>query len=182
VADHIVLVSIDERFRASVSEATLAAIGRRVLEAEEAPPTELSVAVTDDETMRSLNRRYAGEDSATDVLSFSQREGEEIVTPPGDAPPMLGDVVIAYPQALRQALRQGPGQAQGRLPRQAARPSTSSGRADAAVNEEVARLLIHGILHLLGYDHAEPEEERRMRAREEELLGAAGVDPAAGSA
>jgi probable rRNA maturation factor len=162
VAEHVILVSIGEPFAASLSEERLAAIARRVLEAEGAPLAELSVAVTDDETVRSLNRRYAGEDAVTDVLSFSQREGEEFVTPPGAIPP-LGEVIIAYPQALRQA--------KAGLPRQAAaRPSTGSGRAERSVEEEVARLLVHGILHLLGYDHAEPEEERRMRAREEELL------------
>jgi probable rRNA maturation factor len=117
--------------------------------------------VTDDETVRGLNREYAGEDEVTDVLSFSQREGEELVGPPGGVP-ALGEVVIAYPQALRQA--------QDRLSRQAEDPSTGSGRAGASVEEEVTRLLIHGTLHLLGYDHAEPDEERRMRGREEELL------------
>ena len=123
-----------------------------MLEAEDAPPCELSVTVTDDETVRGLNREYAGEDAVTDVLSFSQREGEEFVAAPGSVPP-LGEVVIAYPQATRQAEER-----------------------DRSVEEEVARLLIHGTLHLLGYDHAEAEEERRMRAREEELLGAVQMD------
>jgi len=155
VAEHVILVSIGEPFAASVSEERLELIARRVLEAEGVGAAELSVTVTDDETVRSLNRRYAGEDAVTDVLSFSQREGEEFPAPPGGVP-ALGEVIIAYPQALRQALRQG------------------SGRAVESVEAEVARLLIHGILHLLGYDHAEPEEERRMRAREEELLEATG--------
>jgi probable rRNA maturation factor len=65
--------------------------------------------------------------------------------------PALGEVVIAYPRALRQAEEGG-----------------------RSVEEEVTRLLIHGTLHLLGYDHAEPGEERRMRGREEELLGVIG--------
>ena len=140
---HVVLVSIDEGFAAALSEGRLAAIARRVLEAEQAPACELSIAVTDDETVRALNREYAGEDAVTDVLSFSQREGEEFVAPPEGAP-ALGEVVIAYPQAERQAA--GP------------------------VEREVERLLVHGVLHLLGYDHAEPEEEQRMRAREEALV------------
>ncbi len=121
-----------------------------MLEAEGTPAAELSVTVTDDETVRGLNREYADEDAVTDVLSFSQREGEEFVGAPGSVPP-LGEVVIAYPQATRQAEERG-----------------------RSVEEEVARLLIHGTLHLLGYDHAVAEEERRMRAREEELLGAIG--------
>ncbi len=145
MAEHVILVSIVEPFTASLSEERLAAIARRVLEAESAGAAELSVTVTDDETVRSLNREYAGEDAVTDVLSFSQREGEEFALPPGGVPP-LGEVVIAYPQAFRQASERG-------------RPTDA----------EVARLLIHGILHLLGYDHAEPQEGHRMRAREEEL-------------
>ena len=145
-SDNIILVSIDERFAASVSEERLAAIARRVLEAEDAPACELSIAVTDDETVRSLNREYAGEDAVTDVLSFSQREGEELVPPPEGLPP-LGEVVIAYPQAARQA-----------------------GERRHGADEEVERLLVHGVLHLLGYDHAEPDEARRMRAREEALV------------
>jgi len=143
---HVILVSIDEGFAAALSEERLAAIARRVLEAEDAPACELSVTVTDDETVRSLNREYAGEDEVTDVLSFSQREGEEFVSPPEGAP-QLGEVVIAYPQATRQAAERG-----------------------RAATEEVTRLLVHGVLHLLGYDHAEPEEARRMREREEALV------------
>jgi probable rRNA maturation factor len=144
-SDNIILISIDERFAASVSEERLAASAQRVLEAESTPACELSIAVTDDETVRALNREYAGEDAVTDVLSFSQREGEEFAAPPEGVPP-LGEVVIAYPQAARQAAERGHG-----------------------AEEEVARLLVHGVLHLLGYDHAEPEEASLMRAREEAL-------------
>ena len=144
--DHVILISIEEPFAASLSEERLAATARRALEAEDAPACELSVTVTDDETVRSLNREYAGEDEVTDVLSFSQREGEEFVSPPEGVPP-LGEVIIAYPQAARQAAERG-----------------------GAATEEVTRLLVHGVLHLLGYDHAEPEEARRMREREEALV------------
>ena len=146
MTEHVILVSIAEPFAGSLSEERLAATARRALEAEDAPACELSVTVTDDETVRSLNREYAGEDDVTDVLSFSQREGEEFVSPPEGAP-QLGEVVIAYPQAARQAGERG---------------HTGA--------EEVTRLLVHGVLHLLGYDHAEPEEARRMREREEALV------------
>ncbi|MDP2674183.1 MAG: rRNA maturation RNase YbeY [Dehalococcoidia bacterium] len=143
---HVILVSIAGPFARSLSEERLETVARRVLEAERAPACELSIAVTDDETVRALNRQYAGEDAVTDVLSFSQREGEEFVAPPEGVPP-LGEVVIAYPQAERQAAERGHG-----------------------AEEEVTRLLVHGVLHLLGYDHAEPEEARRMREREEALV------------
>lgn len=132
-----------------MSEGSLESVARRVLEAEGVGAAELSVAVTDDETVRSLNRKYAGEDAVTDVLAFSQGEGEEFAGPPS-AVPLLGEVIIAYPQAARQAKERS-----------------------EAPEAEVARLLVHGILHLLGYDHAEPGQERRMRAREEELVRAA---------
>jgi len=144
LTEYVILVSIAETFVNAVSDERLAAVALRVLEAEGADACELSIAVTDDETVRALNREYAGEDAVTDVLSFSQREGEEFVAPPEGVPP-LGEVVIAYPQAARQAL--------------------------GGVAGEVERLLVHGVLHLLGYDHAEPEEARRMREREEALAG-----------
>ncbi len=156
MAEQIILVSIAQPFVRAASDERLATIAQGVLEAEGTPAAELSVTVTDDETVRGLNREYVGEDAVTDVLSFSQREGEEFVGAPGSVAP-LGEVVIAYPQATRQAEERG-----------------------RSVEEEVARLLIHGTLHLLGYDHAEAEEERRMRAREEELLEAAGAGPSAG--
>ena len=150
MAEHVIPIAIAQPFVNAVSDERLATIALRVLEGEEAPPCEVSVMVTDDETVRGLNREFAGEDAFTDVLSFSQREGEDLVGPPGSVAP-LGEVIIAYPQAARQASERG-----------------------RSVEEEVARLLIHGTLHLLGYDHAEPEEERRMHAREEELLRTSG--------
>ena len=143
--EHVIFVSIAEPFNKSLSEERLADVARRLLEAEGSPACELSIAITDDETVRALNREYAGEDEVTDVLSFSQREGEEFVAPPEGAP-SLGEVVIAYPQAARQTTERGHG-----------------------VEEEVTRLLVHGMLHLLGYDHAEPAEARRMREREDAL-------------
>ncbi len=154
MAEHVIPIAIAQPFVKAVSDERLATIALRVLEAENAPPCELSVTMTDDATVRGLNREYADEDAVTDVLSFSQREGEELTGPPGSVAP-LGEVIIAYPQAARQASERG-----------------------RSVEEEVARLLIHGTLHLLGYDHAEPQEERRMRAREEELVEA--VSPSTG--
>jgi probable rRNA maturation factor len=140
-----VLVSVDEQFETLADDARLQAIAEGVLVAEAQRTAELSVLVTDDETVRRLNREYAGDDASTDVLAFSLREGEEFVSP--DEVQRLGEVIISYPTARRQA-------------EEARRP----------VEDEVEHLLVHGILHLLGYDHAEPEEERVMRARTEELL------------
>ncbi len=140
---------MDEPFAPLVDALSLEALARRVLDAEGVAPAELGVLVTDDETVRRLNREYAGEDAPTDVLSFSLREGEEFASPPGEPAP-LGEVIISWPTADRQAAERG-----------------------APIQDELAHVLVHGVLHLLGYDHAQPEEERRMRSREEQLLGGA---------
>jgi probable rRNA maturation factor len=94
--------------------------------------------------MRSLNRRFRGIDRTTDVLSFSFREGAF-----GDLrPDALGDIVVSVPQAERQARE-----------------------ARHSFVREIEILLIHGLLHLLGYDHERgPSEARRMRRREQQFL------------
>ncbi len=146
-----VLVLIEDSFAGMVDAGWLESLAGGVLAAEGAPDAEVSVVVTDDATIRELNRRYAGEDSVTDVLSFSLQEGEEFAWPAGVQ--QLGEVIISLPTAQRQAQ-------EGGLP----------------LEQEVAHLLVHGLLHLLGHDHAEPEEERRMRQREDVLLRSAGYD------
>ena len=143
---HDVLVTIDEAYEKYVASAALERVARAALEAEGVPTSELGILITDDATIHDLNRRYADENKATDVLSFSLREGEEFVSP--DDTERLGEVIISLDTAKRQA-------------EEAGRP----------LEAEVAHLLVHGILHLLGYDHAEPEEERAMQARERAILG-----------
>jgi probable rRNA maturation factor len=93
--------------------------------------------------MRSLNRRYRGIDRTTDVLSFSQREGQFA----GLRPDILGDIVISVPMAAIQARER-----------------------NHSLSHEIERLLVHGLLHLLGYDHErDPVETRRMRRKEVRL-------------
>ena len=109
---------------------------------------ELSLALVDDREMRDLNRSFRGKDRPTDVLAFAQREGEDM--PAGAPLGLLGDVVLSVPTAERQA---------------AAR--------SIALEGEIATLLVHGILHLLGYDHERsPAEARRMFRRQREVLAA----------
>ncbi len=103
---------------------------------------ELSVLITDDATIHPLNLQWRGKDKPTDVLSFAQREGEVI----GQVE-VLGDVVISLETAARQAAERG---------------------HDTA--REVRVLLVHGICHLLGYDHEEDEEAEEMEALERDLL------------
>jgi probable rRNA maturation factor len=151
VVDHDVLVSIEPAFGKYVTADWLVAVVRLTLEMEKAGACQVSIVITGDEQMLQLNREYAGEDHATDVLSFSLREGEQFVAP--DDTDRLGEVVVSYDTAKRQAAAAG---------------------HDA--DEEVAHLLVHGVLHLLGYDHAVPEEEAKMRARERRVLGELGIE------
>ncbi|MHB8382934.1 MAG: rRNA maturation RNase YbeY [Candidatus Binataceae bacterium] len=116
---------------------------------------ELSVAIVDNAAIRALNREYRGQDRPTDVLSFSQ------VEVPGAPPPdpsallddpatILGDVVISIDTALVQARAQG-----------------------VTARARLRTLLIHGVLHLIGYDHERsPADARRMFAREREIASA----------
>jgi len=108
--------------------------------------TEISVLLTDDKEIAGLNEEYRDTKGPTDVLSFSQVEGDEDFAPDVDEH-LLGDVVISVETAKRQAEEAG-----------------------KSIEEEVDMLLTHGILHLLGYDHAEPEEAEKMFARQAELL------------
>ena len=145
---HEVSILIEPRFRGRLDRAALRRLAVRVLKAEGvAPPAEVDIAVTGDETVRELNRRYLDIDTPTDVLSFGHETATgSFVTPP-DGVRRLGEVVLSYPTAERQARE-----------------------AEHGVQDEAAHLVVHGLLHLLGYDHEEPEDERRMRAREEDLL------------
>ncbi len=115
------------------------------------PDAELSVVLTDDATIHALNRTYRSIDRPTDVLAFAVREALSADVPEGAIPEgVLGDVVISIPQARRQA-------------HDAAR----------SLDDEVAMLLAHGLLHLLGYDHRDRREERRMTAMTDALRSTA---------
>ncbi len=131
-----------------------------VLNREMPEPAELSFVLVSDERIQELNRDWRGYDEPTDVLAFGlsglakpAADGEEFVPFPREPGGMLhlGEVVISLPTAERQAAEHGHG-----------------------VEQELRHLLIHGILHLLGHDHAEPVEEAVMRAKEMELLAAIG--------
>jgi probable rRNA maturation factor len=116
-----------------------------------APEVEVEVVLADAATVRELNRLYRGRDEETDVLSFAASEGAAFPDAPGVAP-SLGEVVIGVSVAELRAKEVG-------LP----------------VAAELAHLLTHGLLHILGYDHEEGEDEAlRMWSREDELLEALG--------
>lgn len=116
--------------------------------------SDMGVTFVGDQRMRRLNRQYRQKDKTTDVLAFAFRDARLPIRARMSVAP-LGDVVIAVPTAIRQA--------------RAARRS---------LGEEMAVLLIHGILHLCGYDHEKNEREaKRMRRRERVLLEQVGIFP-----
>ena len=146
-----IAIFVEEEFRGLVNEGWVRRIAQTVLKAEGvAPPYEVSLVFTDSETVQQLNRDYRGVDEPTDVLAFymlPQKGADSSFALPPDGVTRLGEVIISYPQAAEQAKEQG-----------------------HSPERELALLVIHGILHLLGYDHEEPEEESKMRERERELL------------
>jgi len=117
------------------------------------PHTEVSVVLSDDEYIHQLNRQYRGKDCPTDVLSFALNEGEEpeIIDKPEEI--LLGDIIISLETATRQAEEYG-----------------------HSLERELAYLTVHGILHLLGYDHMTEEEKKKMRQEEEYVLSFLGIN------
>lgn len=133
--------------RLTFDQARLKRSARAILDNVGEASAELGILFVGDQRIRGLNRRYRGKDRATDVLAFALREA---VTPHAAhrTPDMLGDVVISVPTAWRQAVEAG-----------------------HSLNEELTCLLVHGILHLCGYDHERSDKEaRRMHRRERMIL------------
>ncbi len=128
-------------------QARLERLARAILSDVGETSAELGIMFVGDQRMRGLNRRYRGKDRTTDVLGFAMREAFAPRTS-RLTPDMLGDVVISVPTAWRQAKEAG-----------------------RSLDEELAWLLVHGILHLCGYDHERSEKEaRRMHRRERMIL------------
>lgn len=115
--------------------------------AHESAAGDLSVMLSDDEQLQQLNRDYLGIDAATDVLSFPASE-----TNPESGERYLGDILVSVPRASQQAAAAG-----------------------HPLEAEVQLLVVHGVLHLLGYDHAEPQEKRRMWAAQADILDSLGL-------
>ena len=149
-------IQIDPRYEPEAAPELIERAVAATLEAEwVGDAVEVSVLVADDAQLHELNRDYRGVDAPTDVLSFASEEeapgGQAFVRPP-DAPRYLGDIALSYERVVAQAAEYGHSR-----------------------ERELAFLVVHGVLHLLGYDHERgPEDEAAMRAREEavmELLG-----------
>ena len=108
--------------------------------------TEISVLFTDDKFIRTLNNRYRGMDKPTDVLSFSLQEGA-VKSPEIESDKPLGDIIISAETAQRQA-----------------------DTLNHSIEKELTVLLIHGLLHLIGYDHEEDKDYKIMREKESKIL------------
>lgn len=155
-----VTIEIANESGVSVDEADLGAMARHVLDGMRIHPlAELSVLLVDVGTMSDLHERWMGEPGPTDVLAFPMDElrppppGSGRGEPasggePGSVPGLLGDVVLCPEVAGEQA-----------------------GRASHPLRDELELLCTHGILHLLGYDHADPDEHATMFSLQDELLG-----------
>ena len=140
-------VQVERDFAGSVAADQLIHIVQAVLEQSNQPhESAVTLVIVDDEHIRELNRAFRGVDRATDVLAFGGGGDSGFVTPE-ELSPYLGDVIVSFPTAAAQAFARG-----------------------HSVEEELALLVVHGCLHLLGYDDATEEGCQQMWARQEEIL------------
>lgn len=143
-------IQVDETFVAEVDTPNLAGVIAATLAAEGRPDAAVTLVITDDAAVADLNRQYRAVDGPTDVLSFPAQEPAPGFVSAPEADTYLGDILIALPFTRRQAAELG-----------------------KPLADELRLLAVHGTLHLLGYDHAEPDEEAVMWARQDAILGRA---------
>lgn len=152
------LVLVRSRLRrVSIRRSAIETVAQVVLAAAGEPRAELSLELVGDRRIRRLNRQYRHQDVRTDVLAFPMRHSSRVTSYASrfTPPELLGDVVISVHTAARQAAAHG-----------------------HPLDEELVRLLIHGILHLCGYDHERGKDEaRRMRRKEQAILRLLGPLP-----
>lgn len=154
-ADMEIDVLIDKELKGCLEVGWLRRVAKQILAAQGVgADVELGLVIASQERVRQLNLSYLGKDEPTDVLAFSMLPALEkagVDFPPFVIPPdgvsHLGEVVISYPQAVMQAEEH-----------------------QHSIRREIAILIIHGVLHLLGYEHDKPGLKRRMIAREKEIL------------
>ncbi|MGE7370740.1 rRNA maturation RNase YbeY [Neorhizobium sp. NPDC001467] len=148
----------DEETLYALSEKVLQAAANFLSDKEKQPfpplPVEVSLVFTDDETIRQINAEWRQKDKPTNVLSFPAYPLE----PGGKPGPMLGDIVIARETVAREAVD-----------------------LDKKFDDHLTHLMVHGFLHLFGYDHLESEEAEEMEELETRILATLGLsDPYAG--
>ena len=147
-----VVFDLEELSESQISLVMKAALAGLDAEHDEGPD-QITVMVTGDERIRDLNRDFNGEDEITDVLSFNviddagDAADDDWLDLDDSADDRLGDIAISLPQVVRQAAENG-----------------------KSSEHELAMLTIHGVLHLLGYDHADPDEEKEMFGKVDVVL------------
>ena len=145
----MIFVEIDPESESRLPPDLLERAAAATLRRQSAPDGDLTLVLTGDERLRELNRDFLGIDATTDVLSFPADE-----TDPETGRRYLGDVVISSARAESQALARG-----------------------HAPEQELQLLVVHGVLHLLGHDHAGADEKARMWAAQAEILESVGISP-----
>jgi probable rRNA maturation factor len=160
--DETAIFAANEQTDIDLDVARYVRLAHLVLEAERVmPDVEMSLLFVDEQTITELNERYLGYEGPTDVLAWSMDEdlsasgrdpdhggrGPGSPSEPSDPPTVLGDVVVCPAVAGRQAAERG-----------------------VALDDEMALLVVHGVLHLLNYDHADATEEAAMQRRQREIL------------
>jgi rRNA maturation RNase YbeY len=148
---HQVVVELDGPARGRLDAAPYVELIESTLDAEGRLEIALTLLLAGDELLWRLNREHRGADEPTDVLSFPGDEGEPMPSPgaaAGEEAAYLGDIAVSVEMAAQQAEEAG-----------------------LSLDDELRHLVLHGLLHLLGYDHESDEDDAAMRAREEVVLG-----------
>ncbi len=146
--DQVIAILVQDQFRSIISDQILLSCGETTLLLDGVTDSpSLTIMITDDEEMIDMNQRYRGINKTTDVLAFGAN-----FTDPDLESRYLGDVVISFPQAEKQALKRG-----------------------HAVEEELQLLVVHGVLHLLGYDHHTQTGKEAMWAIQSRVLTELGL-------
>jgi len=145
----VIFIDVLKPFQELTGTSVLEAAAKAALQSDqESGPSSLTLRITDEEEVRILNRQFRGLDQSTDVLSFAA----DFQDPDLDSR-YRGDVVICYPQAASQAEKRG-----------------------HAVEDELQLLVVHGVLHLLGYDHGTQDEKDLMWKIQGNILAALGLE------
>jgi probable rRNA maturation factor len=138
----MITIEVDPLYRKLVSPGIVERAAKATLTQQSAPDADLAIVLTGDDQIRTLDRNFLGKDTPTDVLSFPASE-----TDPETGRLYLGDIVISVPMAEAQAAVGG-----------------------HSLEAEVSLLVVHGVLHLIGYDHAEAEEKNLMWGAQKAIL------------
>lgn len=149
ITDRQKKVRIPTGLRMLIRRACIAVLREEKFEGD----SEVSVSFVDNEEIRKLNKEFRNIDSATDVLSFPLGENGVYDVNPDTGAKLLGDVVISMERAQKQAMEYG-----------------------HSFEREVCYLTVHSMLHLLGYDHMEPQEKAEMRMKEEIVMARIGLE------